>query len=141
MDRPVRVTWVNDLVDANGDFLPHLLPVDPTLHWANPGGGTTARDQRPRFRETPEPYAGPVPIVVHLHGGHNTEESDGFTEAWYLPAARNLPAGFARSARSTTSSRKFADQWGQAWSRERRSSSTPTTSGRPPSGFTITPWA
>jgi spore coat protein A len=50
VDRPVRVTWINDLVDTNGDYLPHILPVDPTLHWANPGGGVTARDQRPRFR-------------------------------------------------------------------------------------------
>jgi FtsP/CotA-like multicopper oxidase with cupredoxin domain len=36
---PVRVKWINDLVDANGSYLPHLLPVDPTLHWANPPGG------------------------------------------------------------------------------------------------------
>ena len=39
MGRPVRVKWINDLVDANGNYLPHLLPVDPTLHWANPPGG------------------------------------------------------------------------------------------------------
>src|SRR5512141_1402622 len=37
--RPVRIKWINDLKDANGNFLPHLLPVDPTLHWANPCGG------------------------------------------------------------------------------------------------------
>lgn len=31
------VDWINDLVDpANGNFRPHLLPVDRTLHWANP---------------------------------------------------------------------------------------------------------
>ena len=35
----MRVKWINDLVDANGNYLPHLLPVDPTLHWANPPGG------------------------------------------------------------------------------------------------------
>lgn len=46
---PVRVKWINDLKDANGNFLPHLLPVDPTLHWANPPGGTTGRDMRPDF--------------------------------------------------------------------------------------------
>src|SRR6185503_16555541 len=40
---PVRVKWINDLVDANGNYLPHLLAVDPTLHWANPAGGTTGR--------------------------------------------------------------------------------------------------
>src|SRR6266536_2459483 len=39
VDRPVRVKWINDLVDRNGRYLPHLLPVDPTLHWANPPGG------------------------------------------------------------------------------------------------------
>src|SRR5690606_5846807 len=37
---PVRVKWINDLKDANGNYLPHLLPVDPTLHWANPPQGT-----------------------------------------------------------------------------------------------------
>jgi spore coat protein A, manganese oxidase len=30
--RPVRVEWINGLVKPNGDFLPHLLPVDQTLH-------------------------------------------------------------------------------------------------------------
>jgi bilirubin oxidase len=50
---------------------------------------------RPTFTETPAPYTGPVPIVTHLHGGHSTQESDGYAEAWYLPAADNIPAGFA----------------------------------------------
>ena len=39
-NRPVRVKWINELVDGSGNYLPHLLPVDPTLHWANPPGGT-----------------------------------------------------------------------------------------------------
>src|SRR5512132_3195195 len=39
-DRPVRVKWINELVDNSGNYLPHLLPVDQTLHWANPPGGT-----------------------------------------------------------------------------------------------------
>ena len=42
--KPIRVKWINDLVDADGNFLPHLLPVDPTLHWANPPGGVGGRD-------------------------------------------------------------------------------------------------
>src|SRR6266511_524549 len=95
VDRPVRVQWVNDLVDGSGHFLPHLLPVDPTLHWANPPGGPGGRDRRPTFSSTPGPYTGPVPLVTHLHGGHSTEESDGFAEAWYLPQARNI-GGHAR---------------------------------------------
>jgi FtsP/CotA-like multicopper oxidase with cupredoxin domain len=94
--RPVRVKWINDLVDANGDFLPHLLPVDQTLHWANPPGGQAGRDTRPTFASTPGPYTGPVPIVTHLHGAVGVgDESDGYAEAWYLPAANSFPAGYA----------------------------------------------
>jgi FtsP/CotA-like multicopper oxidase with cupredoxin domain len=96
-DRPVRVKWINELVDGNGDFLPHLLPVDQTLHWANPPGGPTGRDMRPEgLTETPGPYTGPVPIVTHMHGAVGVgDESDGYAEAWYLPAAGNIPAGYA----------------------------------------------
>jgi FtsP/CotA-like multicopper oxidase with cupredoxin domain len=94
--RPVRVKWINDLVDSNGHYLPHLLPVDPTLHWANPPGGTTGRDTRPTFTETPGPYTGPVPVVTHVHGAVGVgDESDGYAEAWYLPAASNIPTGYA----------------------------------------------
>jgi len=95
--RPVRVKWINGLVDGNGDFLPHLLPVDPTLHWANPPGGNQGRDSRPDFNETPGPYTGPVPMVTHLHGGLSPQESDGYAEAWYLPVANDIPNGFART--------------------------------------------
>jgi len=95
-NRPVRVTWVNQLVTRTGNFRPHLLPIDPTLHWANPPGGNSGRDMRPEFKSTPGPYRGPVPFVTHLHGAHVTEESDGYPEAWYLPVARDIPAGFAR---------------------------------------------
>lgn len=95
--RPVRVTWRNELVDAGGRFLPHLLPVDPTLHWANPPGGTGSRDSRPTFDATPGPYTGPVPVVTHVHGAVGVgDESDGYPEAWYLPDAVDLPTGYAR---------------------------------------------
>src|SRR6266536_936031 len=58
VDRPVRVKRVNDLVDRTGRYLPHLLPVDPTLHWAKPPqaawtDGTCARGSPPRPVPTP----------------------------------------------------------------------------------------
>ena len=97
-NRPVRVKWINDLMDANGNYLPHLLPVDPTLHWANPPGGDKGRDTRPTFTETPGPYTGPVPIVTHVHGAVGvSDDSDGYAEAWYLPKAKNIPPAYARS--------------------------------------------
>jgi bilirubin oxidase len=115
-NRPVRVKWINDLVDPGGNFLPHLLPVDPTLHWANPPGGIDGRDMRPTFTSTPGPYTGPVPIVPHLHGGHNAQESDGYAEAWYLPAAGNIPGGFAREGTWYEFFRsEFQSKFGVAW--------------------------
>ncbi|HET7202618.1 MAG TPA: multicopper oxidase [Steroidobacteraceae bacterium] len=94
--RPVRVKWINDLKDGSGQYLSHLLPVDPTLHWANPAGGESGRDTRPTFASTPPPYAGPVPMVTHVHGAVAVgDESDGYAEAWYLPDAANVPSGYA----------------------------------------------
>ena len=117
-NRPVRVKWINDLVDANGNYLPHLLPVDPTLHWANPPGGEMGRDMRPEFTETPGPYTGPVPIVTHVHGAVGVgDESDGYAEAWYLPAANDIPAGYAAEGTwynffAGKASANFGEVWG-----------------------------
>jgi FtsP/CotA-like multicopper oxidase with cupredoxin domain len=116
-NRPVRVKWINDLVDADGNFRPHLLPVDPTLHWANPPGGAMDRDSRPEFTETPGPYEGPVPIVTHAHGAVGVgDESDGYAEAWYLPAATNIDPDFATEGTwYDFFAGKAAASYGAAW--------------------------
>ena len=115
--RPVRVKWINALLDAERNFLPHLLPVDPTLHWANPQGGAPGRDTRPTFTSTPGPYTGPVPIVTHVHGAVGVaDDSDGYAEAWYLPDAKDIPP---RHARNGTWFRFFASKaagaYGVGW--------------------------
>jgi FtsP/CotA-like multicopper oxidase with cupredoxin domain len=119
VNRPVRIKWINELVDANGDYLPHLLPVDPTLHWANPPGGTGGRDSRPTFAETPGAYTGPVPIVTHVHGAVGVgDDSDGYAEAWYLPAANDIPAGYAREGTwYDFFAGKAAGSYGVTWGR------------------------
>jgi len=77
-------------VDDVGNPLPHLLGpvVDQTLHWANPGP-TPCMDQsktKDCATNDPTPYTGPVPIVTHVHGAHVQPHSDGYPEAWWLPA-------------------------------------------------------
>lgn len=89
---PTRVKWINGLVNGKGNYLSHLLPVDRTLHWANPGAGTGSQDSRGAGISL---YKGPVPMIPHLHGGRNQQQFDGYPEAWYLPNARNIPARFA----------------------------------------------
>lgn len=116
---PTRVRWRNELVDAKGDFLPHLFAVDPSLHWANvprePGhGGVVSSDVKPDFtgrrfvrpedfsdpRTQYTAYDGPVPLVPHLHGAKGVAgHSDGYSEAWFLPKARNIPDGYAHHGR------------------------------------------
>jgi len=115
---PVRVKWINELKDGSGNYLPHLLPVDQTLHWANPPGGDAGRDTRPTFTSTPGRYTGPVPTVTHVHGAVGVgDESDGYPEAWYLPAAENIPAGYATAGTwydffAAKAAAKFDETWG-----------------------------
>lgn len=121
---PVNVRWRNDLVaidpatrlpypegDPNRTFLPHLLPVDQTLHWANPPGIGCLMGNPNRtdcHTDRPDPYLGPVPIITHLHGAHVDPHSDGYPEAWWLPKASNIPANYI------TEGDFFDDALGQA---------------------------
>ena len=98
---PITVDWINDLRDpTTGNFLPHLFAIDQTLHWANPAKDCIDNTRRTDCRgKSALPYSGPVPIVTHVHGAHVTPESDGFPEAWWLPNANNIPAGYATTGR------------------------------------------
>lgn len=105
-----EVKWINDLKDKSGNFLPHILAVDQTLHWANPPGGLELRDRRSM---DPTQYLGPVPTVTHVHGAHTSEESDGYAEAWFLPDANNIPDGYAKTGTFYDYfNNKYAPGWG-----------------------------
>jgi len=108
----VNVRWINELVTlTNGRptidsrFLPSLTPVDQSLHWANPGklpclhptaSGTDCEPDPAQNPNLAMPYAGPVPMAVHVHGAEVNPQSDGYAEAWWLPAAANIPAAYVR---------------------------------------------
>ncbi len=115
---PTTVDWINELVainpatglpypsgNPNRTFLPHITPIDRSLHWANPeqlpcANPAKTKDCRPADTNgtvLQQPYRGPVPIVTHVHGAHVGPESDGYPEAWWLPDASNIPAGYATS--------------------------------------------
>jgi FtsP/CotA-like multicopper oxidase with cupredoxin domain len=116
VDKKTKVDWINHLVadpwncnwqrpaGAACNFIPHLLAIDRSLHWANPEqlpctepGKTIDCRPDPALSGTllQQPYTGPVPMVTHVHGAHVTPESDGYPEAWWLPAASDIPAGYA----------------------------------------------
>ncbi|MGA7799296.1 MAG: multicopper oxidase domain-containing protein [Gammaproteobacteria bacterium] len=76
-DAPITVLWENGLL-RNGKPLPHLLPVDTSLHWvygqAGYGKYSIAGDG--------------VPLVPHVHGGRNDSGSDGDPEYFFSPHFR-----------------------------------------------------
>mmetsp|Transcript_87624 Transcript_87624/g.256173 ORF Transcript_87624/g.256173 Transcript_87624/m.256173 type:complete len:930 (+) Transcript_87624:162-2951(+) len=117
-DVPTEVTWINNLVKNPWKcnwwapwttkeacrFIEHLVPIDQSLHWANPerlpcsDEAKKKKDCRPvevRDPRLAEPYLGPVPMVVHVHGAHASSDSDGYPEAWWMPTASDLE-GFAK---------------------------------------------
>jgi bilirubin oxidase len=46
--RATRVTWINQLLDSQGRYLPHLLPVDQTLALRDPDRASRPIVQRER---------------------------------------------------------------------------------------------
>jgi spore coat protein A, manganese oxidase len=79
---PVQVKWVNNLLDGNGKPLSYMVPVDPTIHWANPNGlAMTA--STPSYPPGNLEAQASVAIVTHLHGGEVQSGSDGHPEAWW----------------------------------------------------------
>jgi FtsP/CotA-like multicopper oxidase with cupredoxin domain len=73
---PIEVMWQNKLYDpVTGAFLPHLLPVDTSLHWAY---------SLPGYEQYTIANSG-VPIVAHVHGGHSDFQFDGNPEFYFSP--------------------------------------------------------
>ena len=71
----------------------------PCTGRTRPGSASTERSSTDCRGFIPERYTGPVPIITHVHGSHVEGHSDGYPEAWFLPAAVNIPASYARKGR------------------------------------------
>ena len=96
-NRPVRVKWINDLVDATATTCrtccrstrPCTGPTRPAAR----ADGTPGR----AFDRDPGPYTGPVPIVTHVHGAVGSAGRQRRLRRGLVPAGRcdNIPAGYA----------------------------------------------
>lgn len=100
---PISVKWENGLVDQNGNPLPHLLPVDTSVHWAfndhaNGNGSYSIRDDG-------------VPVVTHLHGGHVEAASDGGPDAWFTPGFAATGPAFEKQTYSYANDQDAATLW------------------------------
>ena len=93
---PTSLTWVNDLPNtAATNVLAWKYSTDQTLHWADPLNSEPDNNMCNHMAMFPawdtvnskpdpcaENYAGPIPAVIHLHGGEVPPELDGGPDAW-----------------------------------------------------------
>ena len=126
------------------------LPAAPAAGRPDAALGQPARRRRRaatrarRSAATPGPYTGPVPMVTHVHGAVGVgDESDGYAEAWYLPAATQHPGRLRDRGHLVRLLRRARRRRATArpGARLRRRSSTPTATAPRRSGITTTPWA
>ncbi|HEY3245580.1 MAG TPA: copper oxidase, partial [Phycisphaerae bacterium] len=87
---PAQLRFVNDLGYASTtNVMAWKYATDQTLHWADPLGGEMnmcAHSIVPGMPPMPpcdQHYDGPIPAVVHLHGGDVPPVLDGGPDAWF----------------------------------------------------------
>jgi FtsP/CotA-like multicopper oxidase with cupredoxin domain len=98
-DQPTVVKYTNELrnpklldpgfvLNPNGTS---ILPYDQSIHWADPTGMMAMPGMGAMGME---PYRGPVPAVVHLHGGEVPSAYDGGPDSWFTPGEELKGKGF-----------------------------------------------
>ena len=103
--------YINGLTNTH---LQALLTVDQSLHWADPLG-TTARNNcvngPPLAAPCTQPYAGPIPAVVHLHGAEVLSQYDGHPEAWFTPGLAQRGRGFVSNTYNYLNTQEATTLW------------------------------
>jgi spore coat protein A len=94
---PITVHWENKL-----PLTGHLLPVDTSIHFAD--------------SSTHPLSSGYVPIVTHLHGGHNDSIFDGLPDQWFTQSGggngpRGVGPGFVTSTVTYSNDQQAATLW------------------------------
>ncbi len=102
---PIHVQWVNNLTR------PSPLPVDPTIHWADPNGAGMPIPPFPPFPPGFPSAQSPVPIVTHLHGGETEPQSDGYPEAWFTSGETITGPDFIKSLYHYNNDQEPATLW------------------------------
>ncbi len=82
-DKRLKIRWDNNLTQANNQPLPHLFPVDSSLHWAYSLSSTISANgvDYTQFSIANDG----VPLVPHVHGGKNDSPFDGNPEYFFSP--------------------------------------------------------
>jgi spore coat protein A len=103
--------YANNLVNTQ---LQALLTVDQSLHWADPLGTTAANNcvnGFPLAAPCTEPYSGPIPATVHLHGAEVLSQYDGHPESWFTPGLSIKGRGFVTDTYNYVNQQEATTLW------------------------------
>ena len=84
--------YTNNLVNTRLQKPADRRPIASLGGSARDDGAQQLRQRPAAGRPCTQPYAGPIPAVVHLHGAEVLSQYDGHPDAWFTP-------GFAEGAR------------------------------------------
>lgn len=98
---PTQATFINSLGFAStSHVLAYKLSTDQTIHWADPlhneqnACNEELHEGVPPTGGCAEHYQGPIPAVVHLHGGDVPPEIDGGPDAWFTSDGTHRGHGY-----------------------------------------------
>jgi FtsP/CotA-like multicopper oxidase with cupredoxin domain len=119
---PTAITWVNNLGTTTSSALTFWkYSTDQTLAWADPlnnEANNCATGAYPTLQCAAN-YAGPIPAVVHLHGGEVPPELDGGPDAWFTSTGSATGHGYysfpAAPANAATYKYPNVQEAGPAW--------------------------
>jgi len=98
--QPTEMKFVNNLGSAaTTNVLAYKYGTDQTLHWADPLNNEANMWNHMAMPPTPrtegaENYLGPIPAVVHLHGGEVPPVLDGGPDAWFTSDGNYVGHGY-----------------------------------------------
>lgn len=105
-DIPVNIKWINNLYGN------HPLPVDPTIHWADPNNiGIIDPNEVPPFPPGVAQAQNPIPIVTHIHGAEISSVFDGHPEAWFTSNEDKIGPTFTSSTSQCLNKQPSTNLW------------------------------
>jgi len=103
--------YTNNLVNTR---LQSLMTVDQSLHLADPLGTTAANNcvnGAPLAAPCTQPYVGPIPATVHLHGAEVLSQYDGNPDSWFTPGQAQRGRGFFTNTYNYVNTQEATGLW------------------------------
>src|SRR5262249_39207912 len=107
-------TTAQDTNNLTNTRLQSLLTVDQSLHSADPLATTACNNcvnGPPLAGPCTQPYAGPIPTTVHLHGAEVLSQYDGHPDSWWTPGVNIRGRAFVSTTYNYVNQQEATTLW------------------------------